>query len=263
VSDLPVIPQSQNLAPTLEPLLSGQDGTAIREALDRLHALRFRTVQLSATQAGLRPRDLDGSARRDLLATLRHRELAVAGLDLWIPPRHFLESSNADRAVHAVHQTIELAADLGRVPVSINMPAIDPTFGETSKVGEIAGALSAHADKFGVAIANHTAPAPSIPGCSIGVGIDPAAWLAQGKDPAAAVLGHASQLVSVRLCDLLHTGLRAPIGERRDGQLDLMQYRVAVIVAQYARPIVIDARQWIDPWVGVQQTRKAWTGHST
>ena len=43
-------------------------------------AARIR-VQLSAAQAGLRPRELDRSARRDLLATLRRRELAVAGID--------------------------------------------------------------------------------------------------------------------------------------------------------------------------------------
>lgn len=249
-----------DLAPTVEPLMGAEDGSAIRGVLDRLHALGFRTVQLSATQKEMRPRDLDQSARRDLLATLRRRELAVAGLDVWIPPRHFLQPHTADRAVQAASQAIELAADLGRVPFSMNLPAADASNdGAAAAVGDIARALRDHAEKFGVEIANHTAPHPTPPDAALGIGIDPAAWLSHGKDPAAALLAHASHLVSVRLCDLLHSGLRAPVGDQHEGQLDLFQYQVAISVAQYTRPIIIDARQWPDPWTGIQQTRSAWS----
>jgi sugar phosphate isomerase/epimerase len=254
--------ERNELAPTLEPLMLESGGAAIRDALDRLHALRFRFVQLGATQEGLRPRDLDGSARRDLLATLRRRELRVAGIDAWIPPRHFLDAANSDRAVHAVQRAIQLAADLGRAPISINLPAVDAS-SDAAAIAEIARTLSAHADKYGVAIANCAAPLPNIPASNIGVGIDPAAWLSHGKDPAAQLMANASRLISVRLCDLLHSGMRAPIGDRHQGQLDLVQYQVAASVAQYSQPIVIDARQWNDPWLGIQHSRDAWMAQLT
>ena len=48
------------LAPTLAAL-----GDRPRTAIDRLAGLGFRAVQLSASQPGLRPRELDRSGRRD------------------------------------------------------------------------------------------------------------------------------------------------------------------------------------------------------
>jgi hypothetical protein len=29
-------------------------------------------------------------------------------------------------------------------------------------------------------------------------------------------------------------------------------------VAGYERPVVVDARQWIDPWAGLKQSAHAW-----
>ena len=91
------------LAPTLGPLA---ELLAPRSVFDRLSELGYRYVQLSAAQPGLRPRELDKSARRDLLATLRRREMSPAGVDLWIPPDHFLASATVDRAAEAVVEAI-------------------------------------------------------------------------------------------------------------------------------------------------------------
>src|SRR5690606_35381914 len=107
------------LAPTLA-ALPGEP----RRSIDRLHELGFRFIQLSATHPGLRPRELDQSARRDLLATLRRRERSPAGVDLWIPPEHFADAAQVDRAVAAAIAAIELAADLGRVPLSLALPPV-------------------------------------------------------------------------------------------------------------------------------------------
>ena len=105
------------LAATLEPL-----GDPV-ESLEWLGGAGVRGVQLSATQPGLRPRTLDGAARRELRARLKRLELTLSGLDLWIPPEHFTEPANVDRATAAAEAAVVLAADLGRVPVSMTLPA--------------------------------------------------------------------------------------------------------------------------------------------
>lgn len=233
------------LAPTLGPLLTA--GAAARDLFARLSGMRFRFVQLSATHPGLRPRDLDQSARRDLLATLRRNELAAAGLDAWIPQSHFDESTKVDRAVSALIETIDLAADLGRVPVSVMMP------NEPSGIEMIIN-RAAHR---GVELADHRIPVAAAPQ-EVGVGIDPAAWLSQGHDPAAAVTANATRLVAARLSDLLSSGMRGPIGDRREGRLNILAYQVALSVSGYRRPVVVDARQWIDPWGGLAQSAQAW-----
>ena len=92
----------------------------------------------------------------------------------------------------------------------------------------------------------------------VGVGIDPAAWLAAGEDPEDAVARHAKTLVSARLCDLTTDGLRAPAGAPVGGRLDVVAYRVALSIAGLTRPAVIDTRQWTDVWSGVEQSRRVW-----
>jgi sugar phosphate isomerase/epimerase len=246
------------LSVTLAPLVSDSSGDAIKAALDRIAApplrLRLRHVQISATMPGLRPRDLDRAARRDLLASLRRRELALSGLDAWIPLAHFSDPAHADRATQATCEIIELAADLARVPVSMILPAD----------AAIAQALIDRAQHVGVEIADHALEPAKIEGA--GVGIDPAAYLAQAKDPVPIVhaAGAAKRLTAARLCDLLTTGMRGPIatpeqlGGGGGGRLDATAYRIALDVNGYRRPVIIDARQWSEPWRGVEQTIAAW-----
>ncbi len=226
------------LAPTLEAL-----PLAPRRALERLAALGLRHVQLSATQGGLRPRDLDRSARRDLAAILRRHELAVSGIDAWIPAAHFLDAARVDRAVALVVGTIGLAEDLGRCPVSLTLPA----------ASGIAGAILGPAAQRGVHVADHAVtPSPDA-----AVGIDPVACLAADVDPAAVATAAGPRLASARLADLLTSGMRGPIGSV-EARLDVLAYRVALSVADYDRAVVVDVRQWVDPWGGLTQTREAW-----
>jgi len=240
-----------DLAPTLAALPGDP-----RRNFDRLAALGFRFVQLSATQPGLRPRELDGSSRRDLRATLRRRELAVSGLDLWIPESHFTDPSHMDRAISAAIAGIELAGDLGRCPISLTLPA-DDDYGDSQTNDAVQTVISAphHA---GVPIADHHMPV-----CTrawdelLGVGIDPAAWLAAGADPASGVHEHSEHLVGARLSDLMTTGLRGPIGTA-DGRLDVTSYRIALSIAGYDRPIVLDARQWPNPWADIETASSSW-----
>jgi len=268
--------------------LGALDGE-IEAELERLSGLGYLHVQLSATRPGLRPRDLDGAERRAFRGTLRRREIAVSGLDLWIPAGHFADAAHVDRAVGAVREAIEFAAEFGRVPLSLSFPAPVEGAGLLDSVR----AVLAHADHHGVEVVDHTAPIrPGSPAVVVGelidalarpqstttphppsdaaeqarirVGIDPAALLARGEDPARAVLALGDRIGAVRLCDLTLSGMRAPIADFRcgaasqDAQLDVLEFAVALSVAGFAGPIVVDARQWPDPWAGFEQTRAVW-----
>ncbi|MFM9144330.1 MAG: hypothetical protein ACKORL_02915 [Phycisphaerales bacterium] len=62
-----------------------------------LSAAGIRGAQLSATQPGMRPRELGESARRDLRATLVRLELVASGIDAWIPTSHFTDPATVER----------------------------------------------------------------------------------------------------------------------------------------------------------------------
>jgi sugar phosphate isomerase/epimerase len=233
------------LAPTLAALVGPP-----RAAMGRLSKLGFRHVQLSAAQGGLRPRELDRSARRDLLSTLRRHELRPAGLDLFIPHRDHLDPATADRAAAAVLDAIALAGALERCPISLTLPA-------EGAEGMVESAL-AEAERWGVELADHQVD-PEGDG-PVGLGIDPAAWLAVGEDPVAAVIRFGPRLASARLVDLLLGGTRGPVGDPHDGRLDVSAYRVALSVAGYQRPVVLDARQWSRPEEGMVKSKEVWEG---
>lgn len=213
----------------------------------------FRYVQLSATQSGLRPRELGRSARRDLLVQMRRLEMQISGIDLWIPPEHFLDPAHVDRAVDAVLATLQLAGDLGRCPVSLELPrpVDDPT------LESVIEAIAEQALRVGVQVADHAGP--DAPPDHFGIGIDPAARLGRNEDPAQAVTANAERLVSARLCDLLTSSMRGPIGEGQGARLDVLSYRVALSASGYDRPVVVDARQWSQPWPGLAQTARTWS----
>ncbi len=226
-----------------------------RRAFDRLGEMGFRWVQLSATMAGMRPRELDRSARRDLKATLRRKEMGLAGIDIWIPQGHFVDSANVDRAAAAALDAIGLAADLGRCPVSLTLPGVEE--GEKGEgVETVIGALVEQAGHVGVELADHAVG--GVLRAGVGVGIDPAAYLAVNDDPAAAVAKAGEKLAAARLCDLLVSGMRGPIGDAQEGMLDVMAYRVALSLAAGLRAVVVDARQWFSPWEGLEQTAAVW-----
>ena len=69
---------------------------------------------------------------------------------------------------------------------------------------------------------------------------------------------HADRLVSARLCDLLRSGLRGPIGDPQEGRLDVAAYRAALAGSAYRRSVVVDLRQWPDPWAGLERTAEVW-----
>lgn len=246
ISDLP---HAATIAP-----LSGD----IKRTIGRLAEFGVRAVQFSAAQPGMRPRELDHSARRGINAALQRLELWCSGVDLWIPAEHFIDPQHVDRAMSAMLDAIRLAEDLGRCPVSCTLPLTisDDTPDGAAGAAEAFETIVETADHHGVPLADHRCPVVERDGVSIG--IDPPAWQSAGEDPAVAAARYGERLVSARLADLLTTGLRGPVGDAASGRLDVQAYRAALMAAGYRRAVVVDARQWADPWVGLRQSIAAW-----
>jgi sugar phosphate isomerase/epimerase len=249
------------LAPTIRPLAQAVGGAA-RKALMFAAERGFHAVQLDATMPGLRPRELDKSARRDLGATLRRAGLAVSGLDFFIPADHYLDPAHTDRAVESAHAALGLAADLDRAAVSLNLPAVeaDPQI--------VSGLLTA-ADGLGIRLALHHDQDPAellawLKGQDdslVGGGLDPAALIAARRDPVAELQTFGDRLVVARLSDArrgLADGTRCVVGQ---GDLDLMSYRVSVdLAARRTGPVVLDLRMLADPLAAAERALAAWDG---
>lgn len=241
------------LAATVAPL--GEPGPS----LAWLSAAGIRGAQLSATQPGMRPRDLGESARRDLRATLVRLELVASGIDAWIPAAHFTDPANADRAIDAVAAACELAGELGRVPVCVMLPVAGPDDASAARRREAVAAIAAAADRHGVAVAD-AGPSTDLPFPPFGRCIDPAAVLAAGGDPAAEASRAGARLAAARIVDLTRAGMRGPIGLAGESRLDALSYRIALEVAGFRGLPVIDARQWTDPRGGIAACAAAWGG---
>lgn len=254
---------------TLAPLASDP-----RSGLEVASVLPIRGVQISATQPGTRPRDLDRSGRRDLVAAARRRELGIAGVDAWFPTDELLDAATVDDAVGRLLETVELAADLGRVAVSTRFPEDGA---EDAMRAVLAGAV-----RLGVEVIDHAVPprgrsvrtrsarrgvaaglvipgeveaaTPETMGASsldgLAVGIDPPAWLVAGLD----MLDAASRGVrAIRLADLTADGMRVPPGDP-DGRVDPATLIAVARTAGFEGLPLVDARRWSRPVEGVRTT---------
>lgn len=198
-----------------------------------------RWVQLDGTVQGVRARDLDRSARRDLASVLRRSELGLSGIDLFIPPRHFGDPQQVDRAVTAAVGAIELAGEL-RSMLSQEMPRVAIELpAELSQ--DVSSQLQSSAVSAGVVIADHARP-PKTWGDAgmIGEGIDPATLLLRGEDVFDVMTASGNAPVEARLSDS-SGGVRVPAGSS-GGRLDLVEYAAALGVCKYTRQVVVDLR---------------------
>jgi len=236
------------LAPTLASL-GAAHGASPREAFDRIAREGFRFVQLSAAQAGMRPREMGRSARRDLLTALRSRGLRPSGIDLFLPIADLRSSERVDVAVTRLIEAIEFAADLGRLSLSV---ALDPA--QDGVIRSVADA----AQRYGVRVADHALHGGDIP--EFDRGVDSAAVLAAGRDPVSELTAAGPRLACVRLCDLKQDGERGPLGDGRAGRLDVVAFRATAQVLRRGdeASVVIDARRWSDPWSGILTTAQVW-----
>jgi hypothetical protein len=247
-----------SLAPTLGPLARSA-GLPNRKALSAIGAAGFAAVQLDAALPGLRPRELDSNARRDLLVTARRAGLAVAGVDLFIPRQHLLEAEYIDRAAEALLAAIGFAAELGRVPLSTALPVAELD-------GDLSGALTRAADVAGVTLVVHAGDQHDALARWVaahdgvaGMGIDPAEYLAGRQDPVALTQQALGAVAVARLSDTrlgLADGSRQTVGS---GDLDLMGYRISADLApRRLGPVVLDLRHVPDPQRAMAHGRDAW-----
>ena len=229
------------LARTVTPIVRSADGRVV-SAVTQLARCGFKAVQLDATLSGIRPRDLDRRARRDLLAVLNRQSVQLAGIDLFVPRTHFEQSQYIDRAITATLNSIELAADLGRIPLSVALPVeqLDQDVKDT---------LIKAADGRGVRLAVHAEDqldalqvwVDEVDLFCLGVAIDPAALLSQSQDPVTVVQNLGNRLAVARLRDWSGEGIGScPVGR---GELDMTRYRVVLDLAPgRVGPVVLDLR---------------------
>lgn len=247
------------LAPTLGPIAQAMRSPKL--AIERIAKLGMSAIQLDAALPGLRPRELDRTARRDLAATLRRSGLTLAGIDLLIPPDHFREAEHLDRAAAAALAALELAADLGRVPLTLSLPGPDSD-------AELVDVLIQGSDQFGVpVVALSDQPIDALIAWRNGIDsslvtctIDPAQRLTSRSDPAECIQALGSGFGVARLADA-RRGLADSRCVLGDGDLDLLSYRVSVDLAASALgPVVLDLRQLTSPEIAATTANSRWQG---
>ena len=216
----------------------GPWGEGARSAIVWASSAGFRAIQLDAAMPGIRPRELDRSARRDLAAILRRSELALSGLDLWIPPEHFLSAALVARAVEAATQAFGLAAEISTLVGGSSAPAVSMLL-PRELPADVLQSLADAAMRASAEIADHAAEPRPGP-VSVGIGIDPAALVLAGIDVVSTVSKAGSRLASARLSDASLAGRTAPLSPA--GRVDGSAYAAALSVVAYSRPVVLDLR---------------------
>ena len=233
----------------LESVGEGSPAEVLREQLQLAREIGASGVVLNAAAAGLRPRELDRSARRDLVATFRRHGLELCGVDLLVPPEHFTSTANQDRAVSATLAAIELASEIGGSGGRV----VGVTLAE-KLAPDIAASIEQQAAHHGVRVADLSWRAGvAARGASLGVAIDPAAVIMGGGEPGAESFRLGAGVVMRRLSDASSAG-RVAAGS---GRLDLMAYAAACAVAGQVR-VVLDVRGVREPRLAAVAGAKAW-----
>jgi len=233
---------SQSPTTTLPPLGVALRGLAsasgARAAMDWAAGLGLRGICWDAASPGGRPRELDRSARRDIAASLKRRELTLTGVDLPIPPAHFVSVERQERAFEAAEAAMRFASEVAelleaRPVVVMTLPA-----GERSTPAIETLALSAERSGTRIGARNWPPPTPSDETAAhrIGVCVDPASVLLGGGDPMDALVRGGERLEQIRLSDIGAGGRLAP-GE---GRLALKAYAQAIAMLGWSAPVTLD-----------------------
>jgi sugar phosphate isomerase/epimerase len=253
---------NRELAVTVGPLVRASGGT-VRSALSAITAEGVRGVQLDATLAGIRPRELDRRARQDLSALIRRSGLIAGGMDCMVPTSHLTTGPHLDRAVAALLAAITLAADLGRLDLSIALPPLADLDDEAlDAVLEAADGhavpLSLHAEHDLAALRTRVV---KIGSPQVGIGLDTASCLIAGHDLAAAAT---RDLGSLRLADATldrdRQWQRCPVGE---GELDLTAAHLAAeLTPRRGQPVVVDLARLEAPRQAMAAAVTQWRAHA-
>ncbi|MEM1209544.1 MAG: TIM barrel protein [Planctomycetota bacterium] len=251
-----------DLAVTVGPLVRS-GGVSVRRALDAIVAAGITGVQLDATLAGTRPRELDRRARQDLLALVRRTGLSLGGLDCFVPTAHLTAGPDLDRAVAALVAAVTLAADLGRTCLSFALPTLDET--PRDALDAVLEAADAHAVPLALH-AEHDLDAlrrlvDSIGSPTVRVGVDAASCLIASREITATAT---ADIGSLRLADARHDRdrqwQRCALG---DGELDIPAAHIAAeLTPRDGRPVVLDTSRVEHPAAAMREAVAAWQAHA-
>ncbi|MFM9959534.1 MAG: hypothetical protein ACKVZJ_15870 [Phycisphaerales bacterium] len=219
---------------------------SLRPQIEWATSSGLRCLTLNAAAADCRPRDLGRSARRDIAALVRRSSMSIAGVDLWLPPEHLTDPAHADRALAALLDAVDLAADFEELSGGAeDSSAVLSTALPDDAPSSLLSALRERALARSVRLADHRWPAPKAESIEppLLIGLDPARmFISEGPkaDPAAAASRLGPLIASARLSDANSAGCCAvgALGTR----LDVMAYLVALSTAGYRGPLVVDVR---------------------
>ena len=210
-----------------------------RQVIERAAGAGFRAIVIDAARQGVRPRDLDRSARRGLASLLRRLELRLAGIELWIPPAHYASPAHSDRALTSTLSAIDLLAELaGLAETDRALTLTLPAQGADEAITTIA--QTAH--RAEIRIANAAWPqAPSEENdgdAPIGRCIDPRAISRDGEDP----------IAHVTACRHAPEAARWAYASRRPEEvIDPLVYASALSVVGFQGAVALDLRDSADP----------------
>ena len=232
-------------------------GGSVRAAIDHATRLGFQGVRIDGTRPGVRARELDRSARRDLAATIRRAGLVFGGLDLFLPPAHLGPGHLQDRAATAVEHAIGLAGDLAPLGgddrarvVSLELPR---------DADDVITRLAERAARAGVILCDHAWPPRDADPDGLAVGLDPSVVLLAGDSPAKGAARLGARLASARLSDADGAG-RCGVGAR-GARLELPAYAASLAIAGVCA-VAVDPRGLPDPIAGARTAREAWRAAS-
>ena len=217
----------------------------VREQIAWVRSRGVEAVHLNAAAPGVRARDLDRSGRRDLAAVLRRSGLRLGGVDLWIPPEHFADPAQVDRAMASLMATLELTGEAGQL---VNGSADGSVVGVVlpgALAADHLATLAGHAERTGARIADHALPPRQAAGP---IGRARSRRLSGDRHrPGDFAARHARGMFAARLSDVSRMvgGGRVPVGSR-DGSLDATAYAVALSTGGFDGHLAIDLRGLAD-----------------
>ena len=214
-------------------------GLPPRRVIEWASGAGFRSVVLDAARPGVRPRDLDRSARRGLASALRRLELRLAGLELWIPAAHYASPASSDRAVSATLSAIDLLAELAALMETDRTLTITlPAEGAEEAIDTVAQA----AHRAEVRLASATWPRRPVEeagnAAPVGLCLDPRAIIRDRGDPVALVTAWPGAPEAARWA----------FTSGRPGEvIDPVAYASALSVVGFAGAVALDLRDSADP----------------
>ncbi len=228
--------------------LSGAD--AIRWAGEA----RFRGVQLSALVPGMRSFELDQGGRRGVRAALAAADVAACGIDFLIPRADWSDASRVSRVVDAFRSAVELSVAVGRCPIAVSLPELDPTGAALACVecGDHAGVRLIHLTPV--------EPAPEWLADrreSISIGLETASALAGCHDPLDRIVAIGARLGQLRMSDVDRSGRKGPPGVLAGGRLDWRGCLLAASLAPSHPVALLDPSGWDDPRHGALESARS------